>query len=581
MSFSKIDLEKIKSKILLSSEIEKKTQLTKKGNDYWCCCPFHKEKTPSCKINDNLGSFYCFGCGAKGDIFTLYTDLYNYNFVDAVKELSQKAGISVEIKSYKKNKHENLINDILKLSCEWFQDNLNNKDALHCQEYLKSRNLSKDTIFKFKLGYSFNSKSTLYEYLKVKSFKDEEIIKSNVVKVDKKNKIKDYFYKRLIFPIIDEKNNIVGFGGRALDNSNPKYINSPESYFFQKRYLLYNLVDAKYVARKKNNLLICEGYMDILSLYQNGIKSVVSPLGTALTEEQLNLAWKYSTKPTIMFDGDKAGLRASFKSALMALHMVTSKRFLQFIVLNEGYDPDSFINSFSFDRFLELIKKPQPLVNFIFNQSSKAVSLNNADEKVSYDKYLDELIETIKDNKIKYFYKNEFKSLFFNKIKQQHNSVFKKANTPKKIDSSLNKKQILSFVTTCINHKNVRKKIISELLKSDLFDQVYIDFLYKLEKISSDDENHNEIFNHFKEEKYIKILNNCLDSSIYQIFPYASAKYDDEKSYEEVKESCQNLNTRLLKLKKINKSLDSFISDSTQLNWEELQNINLELSKDN
>lgn len=251
MSFSKIDLEKIKNKILLSREIEKKTQLTKKGKDYWCCCPFHEEKTPSCKINDDLGSFYCFGCSARGDIFTLYTDLYNYSFQDAVKELAQKAGINIEFKDYKKTKQENVVNEILKLSCEWFQHNLYDQDALHCREYLKSRNLSTDTISKFKLGYSFHSKSTLFEYLKTKSFKEEEIIKSTVVKIDKNNKPKDYFYKRLIFPIMDERDHVVGFGGRALDSSNPKYINSPESYFFHKRNLLYNLVNAKKCSTKK------------------------------------------------------------------------------------------------------------------------------------------------------------------------------------------------------------------------------------------------------------------------------------------------------------------------------------------
>ena len=580
MSFSKIDLEKIKNKILLSGEIEKKTQLTKKGNDYWCCCPFHEEKTPSCKINDNLGSFYCFGCGAKGDIFTLYTDLYNYNFQDAVKELAQKAGINIEFKDYKRTKQENVVNEILKLSCEWFQNNLYNQDALHCREYLKLRNLSKDTISKFELGYSFNSKSTLYEYLKTKSFSEKEIIKSNVIKIDKNNKIKDYFYKRLIFPIMDERGNVAGFGGRAIDDTNPKYINSPESHFFHKRNLLYNLSNAKNAARKKNNLLICEGYMDVISLYQNGIQSVVAPLGTALTEGQLNLAWKYSTKPTIMFDGDKAGLHASFKSALMALHMITPKKFLQFIILDKGYDPDSFINTFTFEKFVEIIKKPQPLVNFIFNQSSGAVSFKNADEKISYDKYLDELIETIKDKKIKYFYKNEFKSLFFNKIKQQRDWATNKINIPKKIDSSLYRKQVLSFIASSINHKIVRKKIISELLKSDLYDQVYKDFLYKLEKISISSKDNNVISKYFKEDKYKKILKECLDSSIYQIFPYASAKYDDKKSYQEVKESCQNLNTRLLKLKKINKSLDNFVNNSNQLNWEELQKMNFELFND-
>ena len=135
MSFSKIDLEKIKNKILLSGEIEKKTKLTKKGNDYWCCCLFHKEKTPSCKINDNLGSFYCFGCGAKGDIFTLYTDLYNYSFQDAVKELAHKVGIKIELKEFKKTEQENIINKILKISCEWFQQNLNNSEAILCKKY--------------------------------------------------------------------------------------------------------------------------------------------------------------------------------------------------------------------------------------------------------------------------------------------------------------------------------------------------------------------------------------------------------------------------------------------------------------
>ena len=578
MSFSKIDLEKIKNKILLSSEIEKKTRLIKKGKDYWCCCPFHEEKTPSCKINNELGSFYCFGCGAKGDIFTLYTDLYNYNFHDAVKELAQRAGIKIEFKEFKKSQQENTITNILNLSYEWFQNNLYNPEAVKCNEYLKLRKLSQDTIKKFKLGYSFNSKTLLFDYLKSKSFKEEDIINSNVVKIDKNNNIKDYFYKRLIFPILDEKGKVAGFGGRALDDSNPKYINSPDSNFFRKRNLLYNLAEAKHVARKKNNLLICEGYMDVISLYQNGIQSVVAPLGTALTEEQLILAWKYSSKPTIMFDGDKAGLRASFKSALMSLSLISSKRFLQFVMINDGYDPDSYINTFSFNNFLELVKKPLPLVNFIFNESSKVFSLVNTDEKISFDKYLDELIETIKDKKIKYFYKSEFKSLFFNKIKQQSNKTFNKLGVLKKIESSLYNKQILSFIAGCINHKSIRKTLLKEFSRLILFDNDMRELLNELEKPSLITENVDIIVNSIKEDKYVKIIKKCLDSNIYQLFPYSSPNYDEPLSLEEIKKSCQNLNTRLLNLKKINKSLDSFVNDSSQLNWDELKKINIELS---
>ena len=243
MSFSKNDLEIIKSKIKLSDEIEKKTKVIKKGNDSWCCCPFHNEKTPSCKINDDLGSFYCFGCGAKGDIFTIYTDLYNFSFPDAVKELAKITGVKITENNFEQNKEKNSIFKILEKSTNWFQKNLAQNDQ--CKKYLLDRSISNETIKNFKIGFSYNPKSSLYQFLKEQNFSDEDIIKSNVVKFDNNKRIKDFFYKRLIFPIANEQDKIVGFGGRVLDNSNPKYINSPESDFFKKRSILYNLNNAK------------------------------------------------------------------------------------------------------------------------------------------------------------------------------------------------------------------------------------------------------------------------------------------------------------------------------------------------
>ena len=244
MAFNKTDLDNIKSKILISSELEKKTKIIKKGKDIWCCCPFHNEKTPSCKINDDLGSFYCFGCGAKGDIFTIYQDLFNYTFLDAVKELSERAGVKINFdkkSDFKKN--DNILN-ILEIATKWFEQNLNTENN-ECQKYLDSRLLSNQTIKQFRLGYSFNGKSSLYEYLKELSFDDNEILKSNLVKKDSNNNFKDFFYKRLIFPIANIHGKVVGFGGRVLNNSNPKYINSPESDYFKKRDMLYNLNLAK------------------------------------------------------------------------------------------------------------------------------------------------------------------------------------------------------------------------------------------------------------------------------------------------------------------------------------------------
>ena len=318
MAFNKIDLDNIKSKIQISSELEKKTKIIKKGKDIWCCCPFHNEKTPSCKINDDYGSFYCFGCGAKGDIFTIYQDLFNYTFLDAVKELAERAGVKINFDNNSDYKKDDNIIKILEIATKWFEKNLSFENK-ECLNYLHKRSLSDQTIKLFRLGYSYNKKNSLYEYLKSMSFKDDQILKSNLVKKDTNHNFKDFFYKRLIFPITNIQGKVVGFGGRVLDNSNPKYINSPESDYFKKRSILYNLNLAKDVARQKRNLLVCEGYMDVITLFHNNIKSVVAPLGTAFTEEQLKLSWRFTNKPTILFDGDEAGKRASYKAAIMSL----------------------------------------------------------------------------------------------------------------------------------------------------------------------------------------------------------------------------------------------------------------------
>ncbi len=575
MSFSKNDLEQIKNKIRLSSELENKVKIIKKGNDYWCCCPFHEEKTPSCKINDDLGSYYCFGCGAKGDIFTIYTELYNYTFPDAVRDLAKRVGINISENNFKQNIENEKVFKILELSTQWFEKNLQQNDK--CKQYLKKRSLSNNTIKNFRIGYSSNSSATLYQFLKENNFKDEDILKSNVIKKDKNNKIKDFFYKRLMFPIINEQNKIVGFGGRVLDNSNPKYINSPESNIFQKRSILYNLNHAKNFIRSKQNMLICEGYMDVISLYENNIKTAVAPLGTALTENQLTLSWKYVNKPTIMFDGDNSGLKASFKSALMALPFLSPEKYLQFIKLPLNYDPDSYINEFSLNKFVSILKKPLPLVNFIFEQSSSTIDLNIADNKVTFDKYIDDIVEKIKNKKVQYFYKNEFKSLFFEKLKSK--KKFTKKNYTKNPNVSLIDKQISSFLAAYINHPEIRDKLNILFEKFNIFNKDQREFINFFQ---------NNEYKNFGSEKIKKInlspelgvvYNKIMENSIFQLFPYSRMDNNSNETLKEIEESLNNLNTRLSNLKKINKSLDEFDINSSSITWEELKKITSDFYK--
>jgi len=578
MAFSKHDLDTIKSKLTLSLEIEKKTKVIKKGKDHWCCCLFHEEKTPSCKINDDLGSYYCFGCGSKGDIFTLYTDLYNYSFLEAVKELSQRTGVNVNLQEYQYSLQQNNIYKILELSTKWFEDNLHNYVDNTCQKYLNTRSLELDTIKYFRLGYSYNPKNSLYSFLKNYSFKDEELLSSNIVKYDNNKKIRDFFYKRLIFPITNLQGNVVGFGGRVLDNTNPKYINSPESYFFQKRNLLYNLKSAKDAARKKNNLLICEGYMDVITLYQYGIKSIVAPLGTSFTEDQLALAWKYSKKPTIMFDGDNAGMRASYKTAIMSLPFLTPNKFLQFVLLPNNLDPDNYLNTYSFTELINLLKNPIPLVQFIFNQSSNTLGFENTDDKIIFDKYLDDIVATIKDKKIQYFYKNEFKNLFFKKLKGTNK--LNKYATALPNPSLLIEKQILSFIAAILNHAKIREDILSLLKQANFLDETYLELIKYLKNTNVNNQDTMQIIKNCSNPKYKKILNKSLESEITLLFPFAGSKYDALQARLDIEDSIKNLNTRLLNLKKINKSLDTFVSDANSLNWGELQRINQEIQRD-
>ena len=579
MSFSKNDLETIKSKIQLSNELEKKVKVVKRGNDFWCCCPFHEEKTPSCKINDDIGSYYCFGCGAKGDIFTIYTELYNFSFPDAVKELAQRVGIKISEGNYRHNKENDIIFKILEQATVWFQKNLLDSDD--CKQYLKKRSISNNTINDFKIGYSYNPRTSLYEFLKKQNFNDHDILKSNVVKMDNTKKIKDFFYKRLIFPISNEQNKIVGFGGRVLDNSNPKYINSPESHFFKKRSILYNLNQAKKSIRQKKNILICEGYMDVISLHENKISTAVAPLGTALTENQLLLAWKYVSKPTIMFDGDSAGMRASYKSALMSLPFLTPNKYLQFIKLPQDYDPDNFINKVSLKSFVDLLKMPIPIVNFIFEQSSSSIDLSIADNKVTYDKYIDDLIETIKDKKIKYFYKNEFKKLFFDKLKNK-NFLIKKNILPNKV-GSLIEKQINSFLFAYLNHENIRSELDLIFAETDIFTKDHLNFIKYIQNNDLKSINLPDIDVLDIPSDIRKIFDKIFENSLSELFPYSKKDNDSFKTLNEIKDSIKNLNTRLSNLKKINKSLNEFEENVSSLSWEDLKNISsdLQLLEDN
>ena len=460
------------------------------------------------------------------------------------------------------------------ISSDWFQKNLFLKENIKCLEYLKKRNITKETIKNFELGYSSNKSSSLYEYLKSKSYNDEDLEETYLFRKDKNNNLKDFFYKRIMFPIKDSYSKILGFGARTLDDIQPKYINSSESNFFKKRNLLYNLDKAKKSARKKNNLLICEGYMDVISLVQEDINSVVAPLGTAMTHEQLVLAWKTCKIPTIMFDGDLAGKKASIKSALLALKFLKPGFSLQFLELNKNEDPDTLINNLSKNEFINFLKTPKDLSSFIFDYAKDSFSYQTPDQKIVFDKYFDDITDLIENKKAKFFYKKDFKNklfAFFNN-KKNNLSYSKKVKLDLKI-KDLAYKELMSFIITFLNHPTIRTDLLEDITNLNFYDNLAKRSFLEISKKDNLKLTPKDLINSVKDEELKNLLKKYQNKTIYQLFPYCSTTYNSQESMNEVKKSIKIFERRLSNLSELDKSIKDFENNVTSLKWQELKEL--------
>ena len=346
----KIDYAKIiKAKINLVDFLSKDLRIIKSGSNYKALCPFHNEKTPSFSINNQeKNSFKCFGCGVSGDIFSYVMEKYKIDFKESLKILANEAGIILNDSSYsdvkKSSERKAKYLYIMNLISIFYNENLK-KNYLNNQyiaPFLKSKNIDAKIIEKFQLGYSEDFLSVI-NFLNEKGFKNETLISLNIFKKNSKDKIYDIYAKRIIFPIKDKLSNTIGFGGRILEGKGPKYINSAENEFFKKRHLLYNMNNLKNIKSKRNNLFIVEGYTDVIALEEAGFNSV-APLGTAVSLEQLNLAWQYNNEPIIFFDGDQAGKTASLRVLDIAMQYLQAERSLSFIFPDSSEDPDTILN---------------------------------------------------------------------------------------------------------------------------------------------------------------------------------------------------------------------------------------------
>ena len=409
-------LDELRSRICLSDVVGRKVQWDlRKSNqargDMWAPCPFHQEKTASFHVDDNKGFYYCFGCQAKGDAIGFIKETENVNFIEAVEILASEVGLQMpefDPKSKEKADRNKILLEIMEQSVNFFRLTLNSNQGKHALEYLKKRGLSSDAIERFEIGFAPADQTTLTQKLIDKGYDLDAIIETGMsVKSDESNRLYDRFRGRIMFPIRDSRGRCIAFGGRSLDpTARAKYLNSPETPLFDKGSNLYNLVHARSAVGRGEPLIVAEGYMDVIALDSGNFNGAIAPLGTAITEKQLQLMWRISPEPIIALDGDKAGLRAAYRLIDLSLPLLRTGKALRFSIMPEGKDPDDLIRNEGASAFKNLIDEAVPMVDLIWKRETEGKSFDSPERRAGLDKSLSDVIALIKDKNLKNHYRD-------------------------------------------------------------------------------------------------------------------------------------------------------------------------------
>lgn len=406
MSLSPQFLDELRTRTSLSALIGRQVKLTRAGREWKACCPFHKEKTPSFTVNDEKGFYHCFGCGAHGDAIRFLTDVRGLPFVDAVKELADAAGLQLpapDPRAQERAERAASLYEVTEAAALWFTEQLRGVDGASARAYLAQRGITQETSDAFSFGFAPDSRSRLKSALA--KFGVERLVETGLLidpdaDADQPKSGKepyDRFRGRLMFPIRDQRGRVIAFGGRILGDGEPKYLNSPETPLFDKGRTLFNLDRAGPASRESKRLIVVEGYMDVVALDQAGISEAVAPLGTALTEGQLQRLWRLSATPILCFDGDSAGQKAAARAALRALPHVGPGRSLAFVTLPAGQDPDDLLHAEGRDALETLLAKSESLVDHVWRHERESEALATPEEKAGLRRRLLDLVAGIND----------------------------------------------------------------------------------------------------------------------------------------------------------------------------------------
>ena len=397
MRYSDEIIEEVRDRTDIVDLISGYVKLQRKGSSYFGLCPFHNEKTGSFSVSPNKQMYYCFGCGAGGNAYTFLMQYENYSFQEAVQFLAEKAGIRLPEEDESREAKEKadkkaVLMQIQKKAAEYYVRKLVSPAGQKALEYLHGRGLDNKTIYRFGLGYADKYSNDLYRFLKEQGYADDRLMESGLFHHDEKHGFTDKFWNRVMFPIMDANSRVIGFGGRVMGDAKPKYLNSPETVIFDKGRNLYGLHEAR--RTKEKQLLICEGYMDVIAMHQAGFTNAVASLGTALTEQQCSLLSRFTREVLLLYDMDDAGIRAARRGIPLLRNAGLSARVVN---LEPHKDPDEFIRNKGAEAFGERLKQAENGFLFLIRLEERDYNMNDPGDRSAFLHRVAEMLMGIPD----------------------------------------------------------------------------------------------------------------------------------------------------------------------------------------
>lgn len=540
MSFTTRFLDDIRARIGLADVIGKSVKLTRKGREHSGLCPFHNEKTPSFTVNEEKGFYHCFGCGAHGDILSFVMNTQGLSFPEAVERLASDAGLEIpeETPADRRAAEKRAsLYDVVEAAAQWFQQQLRSTAGRNALNYLRERGVSDEAIAQFRLGYAPDVKGALEEALSKKNIKPEQLFEPGLLRQPDDGRAPYAFFRdRIIFPIMDRRGRVIAFGGRLMgDAKAAKYLNSPESPLFDKGRTLYNMSNARKAAHESNEVIVTEGYMDVIALSDAGIHAAVAPLGTAMTEDQLRELWRLGPEPIMCFDGDAAGQKAAGRAAVRALPELRPGKSLRFAIMPPGEDPDSLIKSQGNKAFLQLLQGAKPLSDMIWDMEFNIRPVNTPERRADFEQRLFAQVKSIGDGAVQEHYRTAFKERIWSSTRRTKTANGKTSrfnlrgsqNMARDVLSSTTalrakRRKQQAILATIVNHPPLRDEF-DEALTIFEFDPDLDKLRQQLQNVFAEtwDLDLDGIRSHFEKSGSAIALNGVLDRQVLLHAPFA------------------------------------------------------------